>query len=57
VHPALIIAVMEEHEREMARRTRHAWRHPETRSARTAPHRPRRVRLSAALARVSAFFG
>jgi hypothetical protein len=60
MHPALMIAVMEERDREIARRTKHAWKQP-----RRAEHRPStskpatrsRRRLSAALARSVAFFG
>jgi hypothetical protein len=55
MHPALMIAVMEERDREIARRTKHAWkqRSPEPRRAAAAPQR-RRGRLSAAFARTSA---
>ena len=59
MHPALMIAVMEERDREIARRTKHAWKQPahhaRRRQART-PDRRSRNRLSAAFARV-AFFG
>ena len=55
MHPALMIAVMEEHQRELARRTRHARRQPPARAhrRREAPSR----RLYGALARGLAFFG
>ena len=60
MHPALIIAVMEERDREIARRTKDAWKQP---AARSRPRRRRpsargaRTRLGAALARTVAFFG
>jgi hypothetical protein len=44
MHPALLIAVMEERDRELARRSRHAWKRP-------APPR-REARVGRALARV-----
>jgi hypothetical protein len=60
MHPALMIAVMEERDREIARRTKDAWkqpRHPVNRG-RSRESRPRdRGRLSAAFARTAAFFG
>jgi len=59
MHPALMIAVMEERDREIARRTKDAWRQPardpRRRQARTSVRRSRN-RLSAAFARL-AFFG
>jgi hypothetical protein len=52
MHPALMTVLIAEHERELARRTRHAWRQPDTGAARPAPRRPRRAqRLTGALAR------
>jgi hypothetical protein len=59
MHPALMIAVMEERDRELARRTKHAWKRPSPEPRRAAPARPRgRSRLSAVFARTtSAFFG
>jgi len=62
MHPALMIAVMEERDREIARRTRHAWKRPapeprrsgRPRSARS--QRRARGRLSTAFARSVAFF-
>jgi acyl-CoA reductase-like NAD-dependent aldehyde dehydrogenase len=58
MHPALLIALMEERERELARRNRHAWKRP------PAPKRERllrrggsRIRHAAtAFARSLAFF-
>ena len=59
MHPALMIAVMEERDRELARRNRHAWKRPAPRPR----HRPTtrsggrsRGRLSAAFSRSVAFF-
>jgi hypothetical protein len=60
MHPALMIAVMEERDREIARRTKHAWKQPAHRTSRSRAHRPHRRsrgRLSAAFARSVAFFG
>lgn len=61
MHPALMIAVMEERDRELARRTKDAWRRPAPkRSRRRTPAQHtarRRGRLSAVLARTTAFFG
>jgi hypothetical protein len=59
MHPALIIAVMEERDREIARRTKHAWKRPSPQPRRAPAQRPRRRgRLSAAFARTTAaFFG
>ena len=58
MHPALMIAVMEERDREIARRTKNAWKRPSPEPRRTQPSRPRRRgRLSAAFARTAAFFG
>jgi hypothetical protein len=60
MHPALMIAVMEERDREIARRTKDAWKRPAqerpraTRS-RTRPHG--RGRVASAFARSLAFFG
>jgi hypothetical protein len=60
MHPALMIAVMEERDRELRRRTKDAWKrpaHPVHRpTARRRAHRGR-GRLSAAFARSLAFFG
>ena len=62
MHPALMIAVIEERDREMARRTKDAWKRPAPQPRRV--ERPRhsgrrggRGRLSAAFARSVAFFG
>ena len=59
MHPALMIAVMEERDRELARRTKDAWKQP-THTVHhrrdRSPARRSRNRLSAAFARV-AFFG
>ena len=60
MHPALMIAVMEERDRELARRNKHAWKRPAPESRRATPsrrHRGGRSRLSTALARTAAFFG
>jgi hypothetical protein len=63
MHPALMIAVMEERDREIARRTRDAWKRPvpERRSARRRAHSSSRHsgrgRLVAAFSRSLAFFG
>ncbi|HKH13197.1 MAG TPA: hypothetical protein VKA47_00930 [Solirubrobacterales bacterium] len=62
MHPALMIAVMEERDREIARRTKDAWKRPvqeprrrlHRRAARE--HQSGRGRLSAAFARSVAFF-
>ena len=61
MHPALMIAVMEERDRELARRTKHAWKRPveQRQSHRTTAQRARRSgrgRLSAAFSRSLAFF-
>jgi hypothetical protein len=59
MHPALMIAVMEERDREIARRTKDAWKRPaEPRQASTAPRRIQhgRGRLAAAFGRSLAFF-
>jgi len=60
MHPALMIAVMEERDREIARRTKDAWKqHPARSNRRSTTHRATRggrSRVSSALARV-AFFG
>jgi hypothetical protein len=59
MHPALMIAVMEERDREIARRTKDAWKQPARRERRSTTHkatRRGRSRLSSAFARV-AFFG
>jgi hypothetical protein len=48
MHPALMMAVMEERDREIARRSRHAWKHP------AREPRPRRQRLMALRSRDSA---
>jgi len=55
-----MIAVMEERDREIARRTKHAWMrpaHPANRSRSRHPRPRTRGRLSAAFARSLAFFG
>jgi hypothetical protein len=59
MHPALMIAVMEERDREIARRTKDAWRRRSPQPRRAQAPRPReRGRLSAAFARTTAvFFG
>jgi hypothetical protein len=59
MHPALMIAVMEERDREIARRTKDAWKRPSRQPRRAQAHQPRgRSRLSAAFARTAtAFFG
>ena len=61
MHPALMIAVMEERDRELARRTRDAWRRPAPRKrsrSRSPSQQARRGhgRLYAALSRSLAFF-
>ena len=57
MHPALITVLIAERDRELTRRTRNAWRRPDTRSARSTSRRPRRAqRLTGALARGLAFF-
>ena len=60
MHPALMIAVMEERDREIARRTKDAWKRPaERRQASTVPRRTHehgRGRLAAAFGRSVAFF-
>lgn len=57
MHPALITALIAEQERELDRRSRHAWQRPETGSTRFASRRPRRAhRLTGALARGLGFF-
>ena len=57
MHPALMIAVMEERDREIARRTKHAWKQVERPARRRAPRTQARGRLSTAFARSLAFFG
>jgi hypothetical protein len=58
MHPALMIAVMEERDREIARRTKHAWKRPSPEPRRAEVKPPRRGRLSTAFARTTAaFFG
>jgi hypothetical protein len=59
MHPALMIAVMEERDRELARRTKDAWKRPSPQPRRVTSRRPHRHgRLSAAFARTTAaFFG
>ena len=61
MHPALMIAVMEERDREVARRTKDAWKRPalaHPRATRSSTTRPRgRGRVAAAFARSLAFFG
>jgi hypothetical protein len=59
MHPALMIAVMEERDREIARRNQHAWKRPAPQPRRRqAPRSGRgsRGRLSAVLSRSLAFF-
>jgi hypothetical protein len=57
MHPALMIAVMEERDRELARRNRHAWKRPAPQpSRRRARGRGKRGRLAAAVARGQALF-
>jgi hypothetical protein len=61
MHPALMIAVMEERDRELARRTKHAWKRPaeQPRARRPTARQARRSgrgRLSAAFSRSLAFF-
>jgi hypothetical protein len=61
MHPALMIAVMEERDREIARRTKNAWKRPveprrSERSWRPRSHGSGRGRLSTAFARSLAFF-
>jgi hypothetical protein len=58
MHPALMIAVMEERDREIARRTKHAWQRPAQPVRSSAPRelRPRSGgRLSTAFARLAFF--
>jgi hypothetical protein len=57
MHPALISVLIAEHERELARRTRHAWQRPQARSVRSSSRgfRPAQ-RLARGLARGVAFF-
>jgi hypothetical protein len=59
MHPALMIAVMEERDRELARRTKDAWKRPSPQPRRAEALPPRkRGRVSAAFARTTAaFFG
>jgi hypothetical protein len=59
MHPALMIAVMEERNREIARRTKDAWKRPAPQPRRARPERPLpNSRLLAAFARTTAaFFG
>jgi hypothetical protein len=59
MHPALMIAVMEERDREIAKRTKNAWKRPSPQPRHTEARRPRgRGRMSAAFARTTAaFFG
>jgi hypothetical protein len=60
MHPALMIAVMEERDRELRRRTKDAWRQVERPSRHPAPRKQEhrgRGRLSTAFARSLAFFG
>jgi hypothetical protein len=61
MHPALMIAVMEERDREIARRSKDAWKRPSPEPRRSELTRSRghgsaRSRLSAAFARSLAFF-
>lgn len=58
MHPALMIAVMEERDRELARRTKDAWKRPAPtarRKRRRAADRRHRGRISTAFARVAFF--
>jgi len=60
MHPALMIAVMEERDRELRRRTKDAWKQPRSTAHRPATRKQAhhgRGRLSAAFARSLAFFG
>jgi hypothetical protein len=64
MHPALMIAVMEERDRELARRTKDAWKRPAPpRKQSGGPGRDRhrnrhgRGRIATAFARSVAFFG
>jgi len=60
MHPALMIAVMEERDRELRRRTKDAWKRPQHQARRPAARNHAhhgRGRLSAAFARSLAFFG
>ena len=59
MHPALMIAVMEERDREIAKRTKDAWKRPSPQPRGTEAKAPRRSgRLSSALSRTTAaFFG
>jgi hypothetical protein len=55
MHPALMIAVMEERDREIARRTKDAWKRPSPQPRRAEARQPRkRGRVSAAFARTTA---
>jgi hypothetical protein len=62
MHPALMIAVMEERDREIARRTKDAWKRPAAQPRRSGrkmaakSHGRSRGRLSTAFARSVAFF-
>jgi hypothetical protein len=61
MHPALMIAVMEERDREVARRTKDAWKRPAPQprrmiTARRHLHWRGRGRLAAAFGRGLAFF-
>jgi hypothetical protein len=63
MHPALMIAVMEERDREVARRTKDAWKLPAPERKRPSRVHARRHdrrgrgRLATAFARSVAFFG
>jgi hypothetical protein len=59
MHPALMIAVIEERDREVARRSKHAWKQRAStgRPPTVASPRPTARRMSAALARSLALFG
>jgi hypothetical protein len=59
MHPALMIAVMEERDRELARRNKHAWKRPDSQPRRSSSKRSggQGGRLSAAVARGQALFG
>jgi hypothetical protein len=58
MHPALMMAVMQERDREIARRNRHAWKRPAPTRRRTAvgSRESGRRRLSAAFSRSLPFF-
>lgn len=57
MHPALMLSLMEERERELARRARHAWKRPAPQPGERRPQARSARRLSAALARAATLFG